>query len=32
MKREMTLFEQNPPHGITCFMKDDKLYHLEARK
>jgi len=31
MKREMAMFETSPPHGISCWMKDENFEELEAR-
>ena len=31
MKRELELFTQSPPHGISCWSKQDSLYQLEAQ-
>ncbi|XP_070566318.1 ubiquitin-conjugating enzyme E2 T-like [Ptychodera flava] len=31
MKREIQMFEREPPHGISCWMKKDKFDELEAR-
>jgi len=31
MKREMALFDDRPPHGISCWMKEEIVGHLEAQ-
>ncbi|CAH1785981.1 unnamed protein product [Owenia fusiformis] len=31
MKREMQLFSESPPHGISCWNKNDSIEELEAR-
>ncbi|XP_002733330.1 ubiquitin-conjugating enzyme E2 T-like [Saccoglossus kowalevskii] len=31
MKREVQLLEQEPPHGISCWLKKDKIDELEAQ-
>eukprot|EP01103_Thecamoeba_quadrilineata_P005584 TRINITY_DN1535_c0_g1_i3.p1 TRINITY_DN1535_c0_g1~~TRINITY_DN1535_c0_g1_i3.p1 ORF type:complete len:132 (-),score=19.82 TRINITY_DN1535_c0_g1_i3:422-817(-) len=30
LQREMTMLEQDPPHGVCAWPKDSKLNHLEA--
>jgi len=32
LQRELALFTDSPPHGISCWSKEDNLQHLEARK
>ena len=32
LQRELALFTDSPPHGISCWIKEDSLQHLEARK
>ena len=32
MKRELQQLEQSPPHGVSCWMKNDSIEQLEARK
>ncbi|XP_046338739.1 ubiquitin-conjugating enzyme E2 T-like [Haliotis cracherodii] len=31
MKREIQMMSESPPHGISCWPKDDKIDHLEAQ-
>ncbi|KAK3103490.1 hypothetical protein FSP39_019593 [Pinctada imbricata] len=31
MKKEIQMLQQSPPHGISCWCKDDKIDHLEAQ-
>lgn len=32
MKRELRLLETDPPPGISCWMVDDQIDHLQASK
>ena len=32
MKKELAMFNDNPPFGISCWSKDESLERLEARK
>jgi len=32
LQRELAMFSDSPPHGISCWSKEDSLQHLEARK
>jgi len=32
MKKEIAMFNDKPPFGISCWNKDDSLERLEARK
>jgi len=32
LQRELALFTDSPPHGISCWTKEGSLQHLEARK
>jgi len=32
LQRELALFADSPPHGISCWTKEGSLQHLEARK
>ena len=32
MKKELKILTETPPHGISCWLKDDTLNTLEARK
>ena len=31
MKRELQILQTNPPHGISCWPKNDSVDQLEAR-
>jgi len=31
LQRELALFSDSPPHGISCWSKEGSLQHLEAR-
>ena len=31
MKRELAQFEDRPPHGISCWARDEVVGHLEAQ-
>lgn len=32
MKKELQIIETSPPHGISCWAKDDDVSHLEASR
>ncbi|KAH3885566.1 ubiquitin-conjugating enzyme E2 T-like [Dreissena polymorpha] len=31
MKKEVQMLTESPPHGISCWIKDDTLFNLEAQ-
>ena len=32
LKRELKMFQESPPFGVSCWAKEDSLEELEARK